>query len=255
MDTGEILGVHHIKIPVTDLVRSRAWYERVFDLEPRMEFATITMVLCAACPTGPRETFALALRENPEAARGMAGYDPFAIMLRGRADVDHWVNRLDDLGVAHAPVTEATIGYILAFDDPDGLQLRFYTLDEHGADPEGRAALANFDPCRRSLVRSGPAEILVLGCESVAAEVWVSQRGVGVLGVESADFEEVGVFEPRGERVAGDDPRGYWGFGFGIRLPFASQCISKTVTVKTFRSAESLVVERRDVIYPSPVGG
>ena len=38
MSPGEILGVHHIKIPVSDLPRSRAWYERVFDLEPRMEF-------------------------------------------------------------------------------------------------------------------------------------------------------------------------------------------------------------------------
>ena len=82
--------------------------------------------------------FALALRENPDAARGMAGFDPFAIMLRGRADVDQWAQRLDDLGVAHAPVIKATIGYILPFDDPDGLQLRFYTLDENGADPEGR---------------------------------------------------------------------------------------------------------------------
>ncbi len=36
--SGEILGLHHIKIPVSDLVRSRAWYERVFDLEPVMEF-------------------------------------------------------------------------------------------------------------------------------------------------------------------------------------------------------------------------
>ena len=138
MDTGEILGVHHIKIPVTDLVRSRAWYERVFDLEPRMEFRDDHDGVVRGVSYRAKGDFALALRENPEAARGMAGYDPFAIMLRGRADVDHWVNRLDDLGVAHAPVTEATIGYILAFDDPDGLQLRFYTLDENGADPEGR---------------------------------------------------------------------------------------------------------------------
>jgi hypothetical protein len=38
MTTGEILGVHHIKIPVTDLVRSRAGYERVRDLEPFIEW-------------------------------------------------------------------------------------------------------------------------------------------------------------------------------------------------------------------------
>ena len=138
MTTGEILGVHHIKIPVTDMVRSRAWYERVFDLEPLMEFRDDHDGVVRGVTYRAKGDLALALRENPAAARGFAGYDPFAIMLRGRADVDHWVKRLDALGVAHAPVVEATIGYILAFDDPDGLQLRFYTLDETGADPEGR---------------------------------------------------------------------------------------------------------------------
>jgi len=138
MSPGEILGVHHIKIPVSDFPRSRAWYERVFELEPRMEFRDDHDGVVRGVSYRAKGDLALALRENPVAARGIAGYDPFAIMLRGRADVDHWVKRLDELGVAHAPVVEATIGYILAFDDPDGMQLRFYTLDEHGADPEGR---------------------------------------------------------------------------------------------------------------------
>jgi len=138
MTTGEILGMHHIKIPVTDLVRSREWYERVFELETLREFRDDHDGVVRGVSYRAKGDFYLALRENPGAARGMAGFDPFAIMLRGRADVDHWAQRLDDLGVAHPPVIEATIGYILAFDDPDGLQLRFYTLDENGADPEGR---------------------------------------------------------------------------------------------------------------------
>jgi len=138
MTTGEILGMHHIKIPVTDIVRSRAWYERLFELETLREFRDDHDGVVRGVSYCAKGDFSLALRENPEAARGMAGFDPFAIMLRGRADVDHWVQRLDDLGIAHAPVIEAAIGFILAFDDPDGLQLRFYTLDENGADPEGR---------------------------------------------------------------------------------------------------------------------
>jgi len=35
-------------------------------------------------------------------------------------------------------VIDAPIGYIMTFDDPDGLQLRFYTLNKNGADPKGR---------------------------------------------------------------------------------------------------------------------
>ena len=59
-------------------------------------------------------------------------------MLRGRDDIDFWARRLESLGVDHAPIIEAAIGYILAFDDPDRLQLRFYTLNADGADLEGR---------------------------------------------------------------------------------------------------------------------
>jgi hypothetical protein len=62
-------------------------------------------------------------------------------MLRGRPDIDSWVNRRDELGVAPAPVITAAIGYILRFEDPDGLELRFYTLDESGTDPTGRTPL------------------------------------------------------------------------------------------------------------------
>jgi hypothetical protein len=66
------------------------------------------------------------------------GFDFFAMMLHGRADIEFWASRLDDLGVAHSDIIEA-IGFIMAFDDPDGIQLRFYTLNEQGLDPEGRA--------------------------------------------------------------------------------------------------------------------
>ena len=136
--TGAILGLHHIKVPVSDLPRSREWYERVFDLEPLTEFRDDEDGVVRGVSYRSKGDLALALRENAAAAKGIAGFDPFAIMLRGRADIEAWVQRLDELGVAHSPVIEATIGYILTFDDPDGLQLRFYTLNDQGADPEGR---------------------------------------------------------------------------------------------------------------------
>lgn len=131
MTTGKILGLHHVKVPVTDLSRSRRWYERVFDLEPEVEFpdedGTVRGVAYRA-----QEGFTLALRENPTVARAIAGYDPFAILLQGRADIDAWASRLDRLGVAHSQVIEATIGWLMSFKDPDGLELRFYTADRHG---------------------------------------------------------------------------------------------------------------------------
>ena len=84
---------------------------------------------------------ALALREQPDAARGAAGFDFFAMMVRGRPDVEHWCARLDALGVAHSEIIDAPIGSILSFHDPDGIELRFYSLDPRGADPEGRVRM------------------------------------------------------------------------------------------------------------------
>jgi catechol 2,3-dioxygenase-like lactoylglutathione lyase family enzyme len=34
----ELAGVHHVKIPVTDLGRSLHWYRQVFGLRPAMAF-------------------------------------------------------------------------------------------------------------------------------------------------------------------------------------------------------------------------
>jgi catechol 2,3-dioxygenase-like lactoylglutathione lyase family enzyme len=135
---GRILGVHHIKIPVTDLARSREWYERVFDLEPLMEFRDEADGIVRGVSYRSKGDLALSLRENARAAVGISGFDPFAIMLRGRADIEHWAQRLDDMAVAHSTIIEAAIGCIMMFHDPDGLELRFYTLNESGADPEGR---------------------------------------------------------------------------------------------------------------------
>ena len=138
MQIGEILGLHHIKIPVSDLPSSRSWYERVFDLEPLMEFRDDEDGVVRGVAYRSKGDLAIALREDAPAASGIAGFDPFAIMLRGRSDIEHWARHLDGLGVSHSEVVEAPIGCIMSFDDPDGLELRFYTLNEHGADPEGR---------------------------------------------------------------------------------------------------------------------
>jgi catechol 2,3-dioxygenase-like lactoylglutathione lyase family enzyme len=135
---GEILGLHHVKIPVTDLGRSRAWYERVLGLEPASEFRDDDDGIVRGVVYRSKGDLIISLRENPAAAHGMIGFDPFAIMLRGRPDIEHWASRLDQLGVQHSDIIDAPVGYIMSFDDPDGVQLRFYTLNEQGADPEGR---------------------------------------------------------------------------------------------------------------------
>jgi catechol 2,3-dioxygenase-like lactoylglutathione lyase family enzyme len=135
---GAILGLHHIKIPVCDLGTSREWYERVFELETLTEFRDDEDGIVRGVAYRSKGDLVMSLREQRSAALGIAGFDPFAIMLRGRDDIEFWERRLDALGVDHSPIIEAPIGNIMMFEDPDGLQLRFYTLDSRGADLEGK---------------------------------------------------------------------------------------------------------------------
>jgi catechol 2,3-dioxygenase-like lactoylglutathione lyase family enzyme len=136
--TGEILGLHHVKVPVSDMVRSREFYERVLELVPLSEFADDHDGVVRGVVYRAKGDLMISLREQPVAAAGLVGYDPFAMMLRGRADIEHWADRLDALGVEHDPIVEASIGLMLRFQDPDGIEVRFYTIDAEGRDPEGR---------------------------------------------------------------------------------------------------------------------
>ena len=138
---GEILGLHHVKLAVTDIQRSRAWYERVLGLEPILEWPDSQGVV-RGVRFRAKGGFALAIREDCAVAQAMVGFDPIAILVQGRADVEAWADRLDELGVAHSPVRAGALGWLLSFDDPDGLQLKIYSDDSHGMSREQLASVA-----------------------------------------------------------------------------------------------------------------
>ena len=131
-------GIHHVKIPVTDLARSVAFYSAVLGFTAELEFPDSDGVVrgVAGHVPGLGDTM-LALRVNPDAARGCAGFDPVSFAATDQAAVERWAAHLDGLGIAHSPVIEATIGWLLIFDDPDGLQLHVYSWAAHGKDHSG----------------------------------------------------------------------------------------------------------------------
>jgi catechol 2,3-dioxygenase-like lactoylglutathione lyase family enzyme len=143
-DALALAGIHHVKLPVTDLARSREWYQSRLGYEVQIEFVeqgTLMGYVLIHPNGGPT----LALRLNPERARAAAGFDYFAIGVPAKEAIDQLAARLTALGEQHAGVHRATIGWILPeLRDPDGHDVRFYTVQHH-TEPSPGATTIN-DP-------------------------------------------------------------------------------------------------------------
>jgi catechol 2,3-dioxygenase-like lactoylglutathione lyase family enzyme len=119
-------GYHHVKLPVSDVVRSRDWYARVLGLRTVLEFVE-EGVLMGVALTDPDDTLQLALRQDPRRAGAWAGFDPIAVRIPTLADLDAWQARLDALGVPHGGTVTGHAGRVLVgLHDPDGIELRLY---------------------------------------------------------------------------------------------------------------------------------
>jgi len=130
-DTPVLAGIHHLKLPVTDLARSLEWYRSRLGYQVQVEFieqGTLMGYALAHPAGGPY----LSLRLDPDRARAAAGFDYFAIGVADKAAMDLLARRLNGLGQAHAGVHRASLGWILPeVLDPDGHTLRFYTMEHH----------------------------------------------------------------------------------------------------------------------------
>src|SRR5215475_362215 len=144
-DTPVLAGIHHLKLPVTDLARSLEWYRSRLGYEVRVEFVEQgTLMGCGlGHPAGGPD---LGLRLDPDRARAAAGFDYFAIGVPDKDAIGRLANRLTALGEQHAGVHWASIGWILPLlHDPDGHEVRFYT-HEHHTEPEPGKVTTIHDP-------------------------------------------------------------------------------------------------------------
>ena len=145
IDAPALAGIHHVKLPVTDLARSLEWYRSRLGYAVHIEFVeqgTLMGYGLAHPAGGPR----LALRLDPDRARAAAGFDYFAIGVADKAAIEQLARKLDELGQPHAGVHRASLGWILPeVLDPDGHTLRFYTM-EHHTDPHPGETTTIHDP-------------------------------------------------------------------------------------------------------------
>ena len=120
-------GIHHVKLPVSDLARTRDWYERVLGFTVDIEF-TDGGVVTGLALTDPDKTVAVALRHDPVRAAALSGFDAISLRVPTRDGVKEWRTRLDELGERHGALMTGHRGgtVLVGLRDPDGVEIRLY---------------------------------------------------------------------------------------------------------------------------------
>lgn len=124
---GVLAGFHHVKLPVSDVARSRDWYVRVLGLEVTLEFVEDDVLMGVALADSTK-SLQVALRSDPTRAAALAGFDAMALLVPTRAEVAQWRDRLDGLGETHGGIVTGHKGgsVLVGLHDPDGIEIRLY---------------------------------------------------------------------------------------------------------------------------------
>jgi glyoxylase I family protein len=125
-------SIAHIRLTVTDIARSREFYESVFNWPINLEMPE-------DADDATRERFAFLfggviynVGDSRVALRPVAddrfdedrtGLDHLAFPLASKSELDDAARQLDELGVAHEPIKDIGVMYILEFRDPDNIAL------------------------------------------------------------------------------------------------------------------------------------
>jgi catechol 2,3-dioxygenase-like lactoylglutathione lyase family enzyme len=122
-----VSGLHHVKLPVSDVERSSRWYDRAFGFTRVWELRE-DGELSGAALRHPGSGLELALRRDPVRAAALAGFDTLCLAVGTRSDLDAVLDRLDERGVDHGSPFPGRGGDAVDVPDPDGHLVRLHTL-------------------------------------------------------------------------------------------------------------------------------
>jgi catechol 2,3-dioxygenase-like lactoylglutathione lyase family enzyme len=128
----EFPAVAHVAVTVTDVDRSRAWYQRLFDAKPVLDedtgpFHHVVWLLGGTL-------FGIHQHARPSGLEPFSelrsGLDHVAFGCSDRAELEQWAARLDSLSIPHGGIIDASYGSGLSFRDPDNIALEFFAPPE-----------------------------------------------------------------------------------------------------------------------------
>jgi glyoxylase I family protein len=123
-------ALNHVALTVRDLSVSVPWYEELFDADPVLDedtepnFHHTVYLLDNGTMIGLHQHATPAPPEPFNEFR--VGLDHVSFGCADRGELEKWERRLDELGVDHGGIKDATYGSGLSFRDPDGIALEFF---------------------------------------------------------------------------------------------------------------------------------
>lgn len=125
-------AIAHVRLTVTDIATSRRFYDSVFGWPV---FAALPDNADAATREQLSFLFGGVIYNIGESLIGLrptgtgtfdedrVGLDHLAFVLPALADLEQAAAHLDQLGIAHEPIKDIGVAYILEFRDPDNIAL------------------------------------------------------------------------------------------------------------------------------------
>jgi len=120
----------HAAFTVRDLSVSVPWYEALFDASPVLDEDTDPDFHHTVYMLGNGTLIGLHQHGTPAPTEKFSefrvGLDHVAFGCANRGELERWARRLDELGIKHGGIKDASYGSGVSFRDPDGIALEFF---------------------------------------------------------------------------------------------------------------------------------
>ena len=130
MPMPEFPSLTHVALTVRDLSVSVPWYEALLDAKPVLDEDTDPDFHHTVYLIGNGNLLGLHQHKTPapegDFSEYRVGLDHVSFGVANRAELERWAQRLDELGIAHGGIKDATYGSGVSFRDPDGIALEFF---------------------------------------------------------------------------------------------------------------------------------
>ena len=123
-------ALNHVAVTVRDVDASAPWYRVLFGTDPALDEHTDAGYRHVVWALDNGTLFGIHQHDRPLEDRQFTefqvGLDHVAFGCADRAELESWVNKLNELGIKHGGIVDAHYGSGLSFRDPDGIALEFF---------------------------------------------------------------------------------------------------------------------------------